>query len=80
MFFQTHDYRKGDQLFCQNSDQTTLNATAECGTSQDNSIVFSAITIDIAAADQAYQRYGFIELKLVFELYDVFTTPFILAR
>ncbi|KYQ48493.1 hypothetical protein ALC60_12441 [Trachymyrmex zeteki] len=54
--YQTHDYRKGDQLFCQNSDQTTLNATAECGTSQDNSIVFSAITIDIAAADQAYQR------------------------
>ncbi|XP_018404283.1 PREDICTED: TAF5-like RNA polymerase II p300/CBP-associated factor-associated factor 65 kDa subunit 5L [Cyphomyrmex costatus] len=54
--YQTHDYRKGDQLFCQNSDQTTLNATAECGTSQDNSIVFSAITIDIIAADQAYQR------------------------
>ncbi|XP_011633999.1 TAF5-like RNA polymerase II p300/CBP-associated factor-associated factor 65 kDa subunit 5L isoform X1 [Pogonomyrmex barbatus] len=52
-----YQQRKGNQLlFCQNSDQMTLNATAECGTSQENSIVFSAITIDITAADQAYQR------------------------
>ncbi|KAL6431357.1 hypothetical protein ACFW04_007179 [Cataglyphis niger] len=54
--YQANDYCKGDQLFCQSSDQMTLNATAECGTSQDNSIVFSAITIDVTAADQAYQR------------------------
>ncbi|XP_032676552.1 TAF5-like RNA polymerase II p300/CBP-associated factor-associated factor 65 kDa subunit 5L isoform X1 [Odontomachus brunneus] len=47
---------KTDHLFCQSSDQMTLNATAECGTSRDNSIIFSAITIDITAADQAYQR------------------------
>jgi len=66
LFFQAHDvYRKGDQLFCQNSDQMTLNATAECGTSQENSIVFSAITIDITAVNQAYQRYGFIGLELL---------------
>ncbi|XP_011175839.1 TAF5-like RNA polymerase II p300/CBP-associated factor-associated factor 65 kDa subunit 5L [Solenopsis invicta] len=57
--YQANDvYRRSDQttLFCQNSDQTTLNTTAECGTSQENSIVFSAITIDTIAADQAYQR------------------------
>ncbi|KAM0729158.1 TAF5-like RNA polymerase II p300/CBP-associated factor-associated factor 65 kDa subunit 5L [Formica fusca] len=54
--YQANDYCKGDQLFCQSSDQMTLNATAECGTSQDNSIVFSAITVDVTAADQAYQR------------------------
>jgi hypothetical protein len=47
---------KDDQLFCQSSEQMTLNITAECGTSRDNSIVFSAITIDITAVDQAYQR------------------------
>ncbi|XP_072762235.1 TAF5-like RNA polymerase II p300/CBP-associated factor-associated factor 65 kDa subunit 5L [Anoplolepis gracilipes] len=55
--YQTNDvYCKSDQLFCQSSDQMTLNATAECGTSLDNSIVFSAITVDVIAADQAYQR------------------------
>ena len=35
----------------------TLNATAASATSQDNSIIFSAISIDVNAADQAYQRY-----------------------
>ncbi|XP_011685804.1 PREDICTED: TAF5-like RNA polymerase II p300/CBP-associated factor-associated factor 65 kDa subunit 5L [Wasmannia auropunctata] len=57
--YQTHDVyalRKGDHSLCQNGDQTTLSATVECGTSQGNSIVFSAITVDITAADQAYQR------------------------
>ncbi|EZA55947.1 hypothetical protein X777_03632 [Ooceraea biroi] len=55
--YQVNDvFCKGDQLFCQNSEQMTLSTTAECGTSRDNSIVFSAITIDITAADQAYQR------------------------
>lgn len=66
LFFQAHDvYRKGNQLFCQNSEQMTLNAIAECGTSQENSIVFSAITIDITAADQAYQRYDFMGFELL---------------
>lgn len=37
----------------------TLSITAECGTSRDNSIVFSAITIDVTAADQAYQKLVF---------------------
>lgn len=53
---QANDFYKAEQFFCQSSDQMTLNATAECGTSRDNSIVFSAITIDITAAEQAYQR------------------------
>ncbi|KAG7201944.1 hypothetical protein KM043_004649 [Ampulex compressa] len=47
---------KANQLPCQTSDEMTLSATATSGTSRDNSIVFSAISIDVAAADQAYQR------------------------
>lgn len=41
----------------------TLNATAASATSQNNSIIFSAISIDVAAADQAYQRYILLCLK-----------------
>ena len=44
-------------MHCRTSDEMTLNATAACATSQDNSIIFSAISIDVTAADQAYQRY-----------------------
>ncbi|XP_011864698.1 PREDICTED: TAF5-like RNA polymerase II p300/CBP-associated factor-associated factor 65 kDa subunit 5L [Vollenhovia emeryi] len=55
--YQDGVYRRDEHLFCQNGDQTTLSATAECGTSQENSIVFSAISVDTAAANQAYQRF-----------------------
>lgn len=34
-----------------------LNDIAETATSRHNSIVFSAISNDVAAADQAYQRF-----------------------
>lgn len=44
-------------MHCRTSDEMTLNATAASATSQDNSIIFSAISIDVTAADQAYQRY-----------------------
>nr|XP_031837487.1 TAF5-like RNA polymerase II p300/CBP-associated factor-associated factor 65 kDa subunit 5L isoform X4 [Nomia melanderi] len=47
---------KTNQVHCRTSDEMTLNATAASATSQDNSIIFSAISIDVAAADQAYQR------------------------
>ncbi|CAL7945827.1 unnamed protein product [Xylocopa violacea] len=49
-------FYKGSQVHCRTSDEMTLNATAASATSQDNSIIFSAISIDVAAADQAYQR------------------------
>lgn len=34
----------------------TLSTTVECGTSRENSIVFSAITNDAGIADQAYHK------------------------
>lgn len=55
--YQTTDiFCKGNQIHCRTSDEMTLNTTAACATSQDNSIIFSAISIDVTAADQAYQR------------------------
>ncbi|KAL0106372.1 hypothetical protein PUN28_016238 [Cardiocondyla obscurior] len=74
-------YRKGDQLFYQNGDQTIVTATTECGTSQDNSIIFSAISIDTVAANQAYQRFKKwintilnekIKIELLSLLYPIF--------
>ncbi|XP_031837485.1 will decrease acetylation isoform X6 [Nomia melanderi] len=55
--YQTSEvFCKTNQVHCRTSDEMTLNATAASATSQDNSIIFSAISIDVAAADQAYQR------------------------
>ncbi|XP_076669118.1 will decrease acetylation isoform X1 [Andrena cerasifolii] len=55
--YQTNDvFYKSNQVHCRTSDEMTLNASAASATSQDNSIIFSAISIDVAAADQAYQR------------------------
>ena len=55
--YQTNDvFYKSNQAHCRTSDEMTLNASAASATSQDNSIIFSAISIDVAAADQAYQR------------------------
>ncbi|XP_076178618.1 will decrease acetylation [Ptiloglossa arizonensis] len=55
--YQTSEvFCKNTQLTCRTTDEMTLNATAASATSQDNSIIFSAISIDVAAADQAYQR------------------------
>lgn len=47
---------KPDQSICQTGDEIALSATVKWSMSRDNSIVFSAITIDTAAADQAYER------------------------
>ncbi|XP_076221283.1 will decrease acetylation isoform X4 [Nomia melanderi] len=55
---------KTNQVHCRTSDEMTLNATAASATSQDNSIIFSAISIDVAAADQAYQRAYIIFFRL----------------
>ncbi|XP_033215402.1 TAF5-like RNA polymerase II p300/CBP-associated factor-associated factor 65 kDa subunit 5L [Belonocnema kinseyi] len=49
-------FRKPERTGCSSSEEMTLNVTAECGTSRDNSIVFSAIINDPTAADQAYQK------------------------
>ncbi|XP_012283398.1 TAF5-like RNA polymerase II p300/CBP-associated factor-associated factor 65 kDa subunit 5L [Orussus abietinus] len=49
-------FRKFERTNSQTSEEMTLSATAECGSSRDNSIVFSAIVNDVAAADQSYQR------------------------
>ncbi|XP_015436847.1 PREDICTED: TAF5-like RNA polymerase II p300/CBP-associated factor-associated factor 65 kDa subunit 5L [Dufourea novaeangliae] len=55
--YQTSEvFCKTNQIHCRTSDEMTLNAAAASATSQDNSIIFSAISIDVAAADQAYQR------------------------
>lgn len=55
--YQVNDiFCKNNQMYCRPSDEMTLNASATSATSQDNSIIFSAISIDVAAADQAYQR------------------------
>ncbi|XP_015584711.1 TAF5-like RNA polymerase II p300/CBP-associated factor-associated factor 65 kDa subunit 5L [Cephus cinctus] len=49
-------FRKSERTGCQSSEEMTLTTTVECSTSRDNSIVFSAIINDVAAADQTYQR------------------------
>ncbi|XP_014203949.1 TAF5-like RNA polymerase II p300/CBP-associated factor-associated factor 65 kDa subunit 5L [Copidosoma floridanum] len=49
-------FKKPEKANCRSSEEMTLSVTAECGTSRDNSIVFSAISNDITALDQAYQK------------------------
>lgn len=50
-----------------------LNDISETGTSNLNSIVFSAITNDVNAADQAYQRYLIFTLIINLLLINIFT-------
>ncbi|XP_008202927.2 TAF5-like RNA polymerase II p300/CBP-associated factor-associated factor 65 kDa subunit 5L isoform X1 [Nasonia vitripennis] len=52
----TDVFKKPERANCRSSEEMTLSVTAECGTSRDNSIVFSAISNDVVAADQAYQK------------------------
>lgn len=59
LFLQEDYFRKSDISGCQSGEEMTLNAFAECGIARDNSIVFSAIVNEVAAADQAYQRFNF---------------------
>lgn len=49
-------FRKPERTGSRSSEEMTLNVSAECGTSRDNSIIFSAIINDPVAADQAYQK------------------------
>ncbi|XP_012268889.2 TAF5-like RNA polymerase II p300/CBP-associated factor-associated factor 65 kDa subunit 5L [Athalia rosae] len=49
-------FRKSDRAGSQTSQEMTLSETVQCGTSRDNSIVFSAITNDVGVADQAYHK------------------------
>ncbi|KAK0168324.1 hypothetical protein PV327_002141 [Microctonus hyperodae] len=48
--------RKSDRFKCISSTEMALNDISETGTSNLNSFVFSSITNDVAAADQAYQK------------------------
>ncbi|KAJ8667140.1 hypothetical protein QAD02_008802 [Eretmocerus hayati] len=69
-------FKKPERVNCRSSEEMTLSVTAECGTSRDNSIVFSAICNDVAAADQAYQKLkncidGLPDHKLKLELRNI---------
>lgn len=49
-------FRKNERIGSRTSEEMTLTAKAESATARDNSIIFTAITNDVVAADQAYQR------------------------
>ncbi|XP_058796244.1 TAF5-like RNA polymerase II p300/CBP-associated factor-associated factor 65 kDa subunit 5L isoform X2 [Phymastichus coffea] len=72
----TEVFKKTEKVNCCSSEEMTLSVTAECGTSRDNSIVFSAISNDVVAADQAYQKLkhcinGLTNEKLKIELRNI---------